>query len=497
MKKLHIAVLTASLLAVAGCQTLGIEKKRVDYKSASSERAPSLEVPPDLTVPDSEDRYAIPEGNGESVESYSDYAKGTAARPQHFASSVLPPVTGAQLMHEGSERWLEVDGPAESVWPKVQAFWQANGFTLSTNDPQAGVMETDWAENRANIPEGGIRSVLGKVLKDVYDSGMRDRYRTRFERDGAKTRVYITHYGMQEVLTGADKDSSKWQARPRDPELEATMLQMLMASLGKDAAAAGSSQFTTGGAAPVLQRLSDGSTGILLAEPFDRSWRKVELALDQANISVDDKDRASGVLFLRPAKQEQGFLDSLAFWRDNKQSTRMQVSVRESGGGCLITVTTEDDGSNEDTQRVVNELYRHMSASAAVAVGGQVAAAPALPSAPPKLQGSGNGKTILLSESADRCWGDVQMALDRAGMTPVDTDRLAGKLYLPAVNRDQEGSWLDYLEFWKSGSVQMARPEVVLQQSANGCVISVNDGNGASNEGTAKIIDTLYQHLGK
>ncbi|MBI1174385.1 MAG: outer membrane protein assembly factor BamC [Sideroxydans sp.] len=499
MKTLHIAVITTCLLAIAGCQTLGIEKKRVDYKSAAT-RAPSLEVPPDLTVPAAEDRYAIPEGNGESVESYSDYAKGGSGQPAYATGNVLPPVKGAQLEKNGAQRWLEVDGPAESVWPKVKAFWQQNGFAIKSENPQAGVMETDWAENRADIPEGGIRSMLGKVFSDVYDSGTRDRYLTRLERskDGKSTEVYITHYGMQEVLTGADKDSSKWEPRPRDPALEASMLQMMLASMGGSDAGTAGSAVAGDGTQPVLQRLSDGSTAIVLNQPFDRSWRQVELALEQAGIAVDDKDRANGVLYLRPVKKEEGILDSLEFWKseDDKQPSRMQVSVHQDATGCVVTVSTAEGGSNADTQRVIDTLYQNMGTQTSVASGGShVVAAAALPYAPPKLQGSGNSKTILLSASMDRCWNDVQMALERAEMKPVDTDRPNGKLYLPAADRDQEGSWFNRLAFWKSGDIKMARPEVVVREVAGGCEVSANDGNGGTNEATQHIIDTLYQNL--
>lgn len=501
MRTLHIAVLTTTLLALAGCHTLGIEKKRVDYKTAAaSSSVPSLEVPPDLTTPSAEDRYAIPEGNGESVESYSDYTRGGGSRPAHVVSSVLPPVKGVHLEHDATQHWLEVDGPAESVWPQVKEFWLQNGFSLKTDNPQAGIMETNWLENRANIPEGGLRSLLGKVLKDVYDSGLRDRYLTRMERskDGQHTEIYITHYGMQEVMVGSEKDSSKWEPRPRDPELEATMLQMLMAKLGGNAEAqAGGGEVAITGARPVLQRLSDGSTAIMLAEPFDRTWREVELGLDQAGLAVEDKDRAGGVLYLRAAqKQEKGVLESLEFWKSDKaKPARMQVVVRASGAGSLITVSTEGGETNSDTQHVVDVLYRSMAAQTA----GPVATARALPTAPPKLQQAADGNnTILLSESADLCWNDVQSALDHGGMTPVDSDRPAGKLYLPAADRDQEGSWFNRLEFWKSGSsIKMARPEVVIRPVENGCEVSANDGNGKTNEATQAIIDTLYKNLNK
>ena len=510
MNKLHTAVTLTCLLALAGCQTLGIEKQRVDYKSAAaSGRTSSLEVPPDLTTPESADRYAIPEGNGESVESYSDYAKGAGNMPQQaMTSNVLPVIKGVQLEHSGTQYWLSVEGPAESVWPKVKQFWQENGFTLKTDNPQAGVMETNWLENRANIPEGGIRKLLGKVFSDVYDSGMRDRYMTRLERskDGNSTNIYITHYGMQEILTGSDKDSSKWEPRPRDPDLEAAMLQMLMARLGGHGAVAtasgGQTAAAPAGAVPMLQQMSDGSTAILVKESFGRCWQSVEGALDQAGLAVDDKDRASGVLYLRTKQQERSFLNELEFWKDkDSQPARIQVLVHQDATGCLVTAATEDGSTNADTRSVIDALYRAMSAQAApvaVAQGaGSGMPAAGFRSAPPRLQVSSGNKTILIGESVDLCWNDALSALDRAKMSPVDTDRAAGKLYLPAADRDEQGSWFNRLAFWKTGDIKMARPEVVVRAVSAGCEISANDGNGGTNDATQQIIDTLYQNLNR
>jgi len=509
MNKLHTAVTLTCLLALAGCHTLGIEKQRVDYKAAgASAREPSLEVPPDLTTPESEDRYAIPEGNGESVESYSDYAKGSGNRPQQtVASNVLPMIKGVQLEHSGTQYWLTVDGPAESVWPKVKQFWQENGFTLKTDNPQAGVMETNWLENRANIPEGGIRKLLGKVLSDVYDSGMRDRYMTRLERskDGKSTNIYITHYGMQEVLTGSDKDSSKWEPRPRDPDLEAAMLQMLMARLGGNGAATTQTAGTagaaaTGGAVPMLQRMSDGSTAIMLKEPFGRCWQSVEGAVDQAGLALDDKDRANGVLYLRTQEKENSFLNELEFWKDkDNRPSRIQVLVHEDATGCLVTAANEDGSTSAATQKVIDSLYRALSARVAPAVVAASGSAqtPAFRSAPPRLQESSGNKTIVIGESLDLCWNDALAALDRAEMSPVSTDRAAGKLYLPAADRDVQNSWFSRLAFWKMGDIKMARPEVVVREVSGGCEISANDGNGGTNEATQKIIDTLYQNLNR
>ena len=50
------------------------------------------------------------------------------------------------------------------------------------DQPNLGIMETDWAENRAKIPQDFIRNTLGKLLDSVYSTGERDRFRTRLER---------------------------------------------------------------------------------------------------------------------------------------------------------------------------------------------------------------------------------------------------------------------------------------------------------------------------
>ena len=55
-------------------------------------------------------------------------------------------------------------------------------------------METDWSENRADIPQGFIRKAIGKVMDSVYSAATRDKYRVRLERgaDGS-TEIYLTH----------------------------------------------------------------------------------------------------------------------------------------------------------------------------------------------------------------------------------------------------------------------------------------------------------------
>ncbi len=372
MKTLQLTVLPLWLLILAGCGSMSLEEKRVDYKSGAA-KAPSLEIPPDLTAPGVQDQYAIPDG-GETSASYSDFAKGGVAQQGTPVSGVLPQSKNVHMERSGTSRWLVVEEKPENVWPQIKAFWQENGFSIKSENMQAGIIETEWAENRAKIPQGGIRSVIGKVLDNLYSSGEKDMYRTRLERikDGNTTEVYISHYGKEEVLS-ADQSSSKWQSRPNDPGLEATMLQMLMAKLGGAAEAqaqAGQAQGafaeSTAGmvAAPKLQTLANGSRTILMSEPFDKSWRKLGLALERAGLVVEDKDRGNGVYYLRVAEadKKQGVLDKLAFWRSaDSKAMRYRVIVREGSTGVEVAASNDEGASDPEAQRILDALYNQLS----------------------------------------------------------------------------------------------------------------------------------------
>ena len=60
--------------------------------------------------------------------------------------AVLPEIDGARIESSGGERWLAVAAEPEAVWPGIRDFWIDQGFTLETEEPAVGVMETNWAE---------------------------------------------------------------------------------------------------------------------------------------------------------------------------------------------------------------------------------------------------------------------------------------------------------------------------------------------------------------
>lgn len=347
MKIRNIAILVSVVLTLASCS---LDKKRIDYKIVSAQ-VPTLEIPPDMTSPAANEQYAIPGGDGALVANYSDYSKDAAAQPGKNA--VLPELKNVRLERNASQHWLVVNDKAENVWPAVKAFWLEMGFQLQVENPQAGVMETNWLENHGNAPKNYVRGVLGngKVLDSLQSLGERDQYVTRLERskDGLGTEVHITQQVMQETQNFNKKDL-KWLPHANNSEIEIAVLQMMMTRLGGEAItatpAAVSTSVVTAGAQ--LKDVS-GSKIIQINEPFDKSWRKVGLALDKARIAVEDKDRAGKLYLLRATTAAK-----------EKRSGNYQVTVNENGAGCEVSVQNAEGKNDKESSRIVELLYQNI-----------------------------------------------------------------------------------------------------------------------------------------
>jgi len=368
MKVLRVVIPSLMLVSLLGCSALTGDGGRIDY-GTGVQRTPTLEVPPDLTLPGIDDRYKVPSG-GENAMTYSGYSKVNAMQSQSL-SAVLPELQNIRLERNGAQRWLVVNDKPENVWTVIKGFWQEIGLTIKTEDQTAGVMETDWAENRAKIPQSGLRKVLGKVFSSVYSSGERDQYLTRLERskDGLGTEVYITYRGKEEVFT-ADKSSYKWQTRANDPEIEAIMLQRLMVRLGASELQAGNAvqaaiTVQSGVVEPLgtasLREIDNGKTIVVMNDAFDRAWRKVGLAIESSNLTVEDKDREKGIYFLHSTKVQKGLIEKLKFWKNTQDADkRYRVNVKDGGASCEVSVTDLDGASNKTAKQILELIYKNI-----------------------------------------------------------------------------------------------------------------------------------------
>ncbi|MGH8779350.1 outer membrane protein assembly factor BamC [Paraburkholderia sp.] len=369
LTKRFAALLMAGGL-VAGCGTSSPTK--IDYKSDSRSKQVSLAVPPNMIDETPDQRSLPPQGGETSLSSLQQVQK--AAPP---TNEVVPPVSNMHIQRDGTESWLVIDNKTpDQAWTQIRRFWQEQGFLLVVDQRDKGVMETDWNETHPSVNDGLIRNTLSKALGNSYVTSERNKYRTRLDSaPNGGTYVFISQKGMREALSGANNDSSKWEPKPNDPALETEYLKRLMASLAlvderssaggsqnaslspagsqtapgaatagaKSAAAAAAAQNVALAAQTPTPGSSDNSsdssaqytsTELTLGEPYDRAWLRVGLALDRSNFTVDDRDRAHGLYYIRYVdprdltSAEQGFWSQVFHGKKEKVAKQYLVNVR-------------------------------------------------------------------------------------------------------------------------------------------------------------------------
>ena len=319
-RALRAAAVVSAIAALTGCNALGVNfgDEKVQYETSTS-RAP-LEVPPDLNTVTNNDRFAVPSrpqivsANAEAAKARMD-AEARGDQP----SQVLPETDYAKVVRDGQFRYVHVAVSPDRVWPLLQDFWASVGLAVKYQDAKTGIIQTEWAENKANLPKDIIRATIGKALDVVYDTGTRDQYRARMERaEDGTTNIFITHRQMVEVLKGRQEESTIWQPGPSDPELEAVMLTRLAQMLetefnpkAKPEEQKALEQLAAVKYSP-MSHIEEGADGkpvaVVIDEPFDRAWRRVGVALDRGGFEVTDRDRTQGLFminYLDPDYEQQ------------------------------------------------------------------------------------------------------------------------------------------------------------------------------------------------
>ena len=415
---LRVATVTLCL-TLGGCTVVGdwFSHGETDYKGAAKRTQP-LEVPPDLTQLQKDSRY-LPQGGvvtasdlGKPADAASG-AAGVPVQPGVAPAPATPEVAlsaagNLHLEHNGDQRWLTTQDAPENVLPKVRGYWQAQGYTLTVDEPKTGILETDWKESRNKLPGDGIRNILSSLIDNLSDSGLRDRYRTRLERraDGG-TNIYVTHFGALEHVAGTTNSVQtadvQWVPRASDPGLEAEQLSQMMLTLANvtpvnlaqpkrswfhfgeddDTAASGvaggraipsaaTSRPSVGGSGPngaPRARIVSGQAGATMEveDNFDRSWRRIGLALDHGGFTVEDRDRAQGLYYVRyvdakeAAREEPGFFSKITSFFGKTNSTavgKYRISIKAPGDTATVTVLNDQGqpDNGENAQRIVSLL---------------------------------------------------------------------------------------------------------------------------------------------
>jgi outer membrane protein assembly factor BamC len=338
------------VVALGGCSSMSTSLgKKIDYKSTAV--APALELPPDLRSPQYDDRYNVATASAVA-------ATRDAARPK-TADQIAPIATAnARIVRSGPDRWLVVKATPEQVWNTIYRFWIDIGFAIAVDQPLIGVMETDWAENRADLPVDAVRSLLGRFSDILYTTYRRDKFRTRVERgtEPGTVDIYVTHRAAEQMptaISGTAPVAFAWTVLPPNPGLEAEILTRMLVRFGaeENAASADVAQALTpvagtGADRARLAKAADGTAVIEVDDSFSRTWRRVGLALDRIGFTVVDRDRTGGVYYVRyadpdTAKVEPSWWSKLQFWKDTSEKPE-QYQIVVAGGEVKSTVVVRN-----------------------------------------------------------------------------------------------------------------------------------------------------------
>lgn len=359
-----VAVMTLS--GCASIRNMMSGDDSVDYKSVT--RTDPLSIPPDMTQAASDPRFRAPDSGTTTFTQFQQAGKvNPSAQASSAQAAVLPTRNDMRVLRDGDLRWLSVDMPPDRVFSAAADFWTEIGFTLDVTDPKAGLLVTNWAENRANIPDSWIRQLIGKAIPGAWDSGTRDKFRTRIERNGNRTEIYITHQHMVEEARGQASGGAaaeiRWTIGKEDPGLNAAMLARMMVFLGEDVDGARKkmAQASADPQSPKVVAPDGDKTKLMIGETFDRAWRRVGVALDSGGFAVDDRDRSAGEYYVRYVDVDTGmkrdephFFARLFGAKDAPKAPTYRIRLTSVGSQTEVTVL--DDKGARDTSATAQRL---------------------------------------------------------------------------------------------------------------------------------------------
>jgi len=387
--RLAVVLLAGSL---AGCSTISgwFSSDKVDYRS-QARQVEALQVPPDLSQLDNK---SMTQDGTISASSYEQQQKqrlavGDTAAPGATPAAVAPErlavgtLGDLAIMRDGDIRWIHTSATPEQLWPKIVDFWTTDaGYEIDSAKPELGLIQTKWKEYRSKPQSDAIRETLGKLFDFAYSTGQKNQFRTRVERAAnGGTDIFISEYAVEEVYTSSGRDNTTWQPAQKDPLLEATMLSRLLLQLGgkpeqaataplaaaaaSTPAAAGlpSQQLATGVQPHKPRELSQIPDQLVVAEGFERAWRRVGQALDRHGFTIEDRDRTQGLFYLRYAdpnqvgKEEPNFFQRL-FGAKEVQANRYRVAVRTEGDHTTVLILDNNgkQATDQNAKRIIDLL---------------------------------------------------------------------------------------------------------------------------------------------
>ncbi|MFV2004840.1 MAG: outer membrane protein assembly factor BamC [Gammaproteobacteria bacterium] len=310
----------------------------------------NLEIPPDLTAPDTGEDLKVPRPTEEALQRFRDNNK--------LETVITPKFDGVRTVTYAGNSWIEIDNDVDHVWPRLIEFWETEGIPLAQIRPLLGFMETRWIEQLSSDDDGFFSSMLQRS-----DPDQKEKFRVRVERfdHNSKTRLYVSHTRIERRLKSDDADEYIWVTLPSDIEAEREIISRMaiFAGLPKD-----KTQVLLENYRPyssLVTTENSNSTTLTMKGSIDFVWRRAVRALDRMGMQeIKEQQNISTITFVvakpeEKAKKLEG--DELAksswlmqlFNEANQTASSMPYQLEFTDLGGRIQIDVKDAGNSQTT----------------------------------------------------------------------------------------------------------------------------------------------------
>lgn len=365
---------------LGGCQSSSkvddlLAGRKIDYQQDVGQQQRQLQYPPDLIAAGTD---------VEGTVSLSEYAIRSLPEINDEVAEEISPAAEVAYRRDGRLRWIAVKQPPAALWTRVVNFWKDElGFPVLKESEKIGVIETGWLDlRRGDIDAPGTLRYFDEVFNVLRDSGDRDKFITRLERNNSGgTDIYVSHRNVAGRYDADTGSFSGYEVAPNKVELEVEMMRRLMVYLSKHGGADDAAAEDDGAIAEQIAEQEIAGEGgdyevseteLLIKRPFLDGWRLVQIALDRGGFDIEDRDYEGGVVYIRHSGgpesdqifggQSEGLFSNL-FGGDTQTLRDIKLLLHDDGDITRVTAEAGKDGealTGEQRAILLNLLYERL-----------------------------------------------------------------------------------------------------------------------------------------
>jgi len=244
------------------------------------------------------------------------------------------------------------------------------GFAIKKSNKKIGILETDYLENRPDLPEqslGMIRSFIQSVTSQSYSLPVIDKYRFRIEPvdNYTKSHIFISLSSMKEIIdpNATISGNTTWIEKEPDIELETEMLLRFMQFLGGDKIKSIEKIVEAKETNLISANVAKGINGyskMVFKNNFLDTWDAVSWILDKENVNLEDKDLKEKTFYVKMARTSDKGIMTYIFGDDAIEMT-FQLQLKSIGEETTEVYFNDISELNEqETKNFSFEFFQNL-----------------------------------------------------------------------------------------------------------------------------------------